>query len=65
MTDEAVSALSRCAKLKHLTIEWSDGLNEVLRVIGMNLSSLSLRKVTSETWLSVHMNCPNLEYLEL
>jgi hypothetical protein len=30
-----------------------------------SLSALSLRKETSETWLSVHMNFPSLEYLEL
>jgi hypothetical protein len=42
VADGAVSALSRCRKLKHLAIEWSDGLNDVLRAIGANLSSLEL-----------------------
>jgi hypothetical protein len=65
MTDEAVAALSRCMTLKHLGVSWSDGLNDVLRVIGVNLSSLDLLTEMAETWLGVAENCPNLVYLKL
>jgi hypothetical protein len=65
MTDEAVSALSLCRELKHLGVSWSDGLNDVLRVIGMKLSSLELRGATAEKLSYVAECCTNLEYLEL
>jgi hypothetical protein len=42
MTDEAVSKLSRWRRLKHLGISWGYGVNNVIRAIGMKLSSLFL-----------------------
>jgi hypothetical protein len=33
MTNEAISALSGCRKLKKLRLLWNDGLNDVFRVI--------------------------------
>jgi hypothetical protein len=65
MTEQAASFLSRCRQLKHLEISWSDGVNDVLRVIGKNLISLNVWGATCETWLGVIENCPNLVSLEL
>jgi hypothetical protein len=65
LTDEAVSALSRCTKLRYLRIRWSDGLNDVLRAIGVNLVGLDLWDATAATCLVIAENCPNLEYLEM
>jgi hypothetical protein len=65
MEDEAVSALSQCRKLKHLGIECSDGLDDILRVIGMDLISLDIQSAAAEAWLGIVENCPNLEYIQL
>jgi hypothetical protein len=65
MKNEAASALSRCSKLKHLGIGWSGGINDVIRVIGLNLSSFEVSDAAAATWLGVAENCHNLENLVL
>jgi hypothetical protein len=65
MTDKAVSALSNCVQLKHLKISSCAGMNDVLRVIGMNLKGLGVRNAPAEVWLGAAENCPSLEYLVL
>jgi hypothetical protein len=65
ITEEAVAALSRCRKLKHLGVSWSDGLNDVLRVIGVNLSSLDLWTEMAETLMGVADYCPYLVYIKM
>jgi Leucine-rich repeat (LRR) protein len=65
ITEEAFSFLSRCGKLKRLGIECCDGLNDLLRVFGMNLVSLDIQSAAAETWLGIVENCPNLEYIQL
>jgi hypothetical protein len=42
MAEGAMFGLSRCRSLIHLEIDWQDGLNDVLRVIGRKLSNLVL-----------------------
>jgi hypothetical protein len=65
MNNEAASGLSRCSKLKHRGIGWSGGINDVIRVIGLNLSSFEVSDAAAATWLGVAENCHNLENLVL
>jgi hypothetical protein len=66
--DDALSALSRCKGLKHLTLV--DGvfdLSHILPVIGKNLVSLDYTSSTAflETVDAVVEHCPNLQILDL
>jgi hypothetical protein len=65
MADEAFPSLSRCGKLKRLGISFGSGLNDVLRVIGMNLVSLDIQSAAAETWLGIAENCPTLKHVQL
>jgi hypothetical protein len=69
MTDAAVSALSQLRQLKTLGMRWRfgmrDGLNDVLRVIGGNLTGLIVWDTTGELCLDLAESCPNLEYFQI
>jgi hypothetical protein len=61
----ALSALTGCCQLNHLSIKWQPGLTDVIRVIGRNLFSLELLSMKSEGIDSIIEYCPNLQYLVL
>jgi hypothetical protein len=63
--DGAVKALTRCRNLIHLSVNWQDGLIDVLRVIGKPVVSLVLWEMNVEEIDRVVEFCPNLQYLEL
>jgi hypothetical protein len=68
ITDDAVSVLSRCKGLKHLTLGWvSFDLNNIIPTIGRNLVSLDYTSSTPilETARIIVEKCQNLHLLDL
>jgi hypothetical protein len=65
MSSEALFALRKCGTLNHLVVGWSEGLIDLLKVIGADLAGLEISGATAEAWLGIHTNCPNLKYLNI
>jgi hypothetical protein len=64
LTEEVVSPLNRCKKLKHLSLVIDFSLlRPVLAVIGRELSGLDLRVINCDSVKGIVEYCPNLERL--